>query len=180
MLPTLINLSSSPQVLEFCVLLNPLKLSTIRSQKSEVNILSLRSSLAKSTLVFGSCYPKHIEFKRKNTGFSVASNHNRVMSGHKKACTPRNLSLTCSLMPEITSRENNVLYSTIRSKSLNADFSGRENTMIALILKYKSMILKGMEKCITISLGRARRTHAIFSKHIQSHYLVQNFRKAAW
>ena len=57
---------------------------------------------------------------------------------------------SCSLMPEITSTENNMLYSTIRSKPLNVDFSGRKNTMIALILKYKSMILKGTEVCVLL------------------------------
>lgn len=64
-------------------------------------------------------------------------------------------------MPEITSTENNVLYCTIRSKPLNVDFSGRENTMIALVLKYKSMMLKGAEECITVSRGRGCGTRAV-------------------
>ena len=66
-------------------------------------------------------------------------------------------------MPEITSTENNKLYPTIRSKPLNGDFSGRENTVIALTMKYKSMILKGTEKCITVSQSRGFRTHSILS-----------------
>ena len=70
-------------------------------------------------------------------------------------------------MPEITSTENNMLYSTIRSKPLNGDVSGRENTMIAFILKYKSVILKGMEGYITVSPGRGFKTLALPKKHIQ-------------
>lgn len=39
--------------------------------------------------------------------------------------------------------------------------------MIAFILKYKSVILKGMEECITISQGRGFKTLAVLKKHIQ-------------
>lgn len=88
--------------------------------------------------------------------------------GHRKACTPRNSSVPCSLRPEITSTENNVLYSTIRSKPLNVDFSGRENTMIALRVKYKSMMLQAMEECLTVSQGRGRRARAVLKKDIHS------------
>lgn len=43
--------------------------------------------------------------------------------------------------------------------------------MIAFMLKYKSVILKGMEEGITVSQGRRFKTLAILKKHIQQHNL---------